>query len=750
VWGEPSFTSELFPEFYYFSQVHDGRYFVQRRHAADVVAFDPPLTASSTPALSVKLQRQSGFDGYPVLGLSGTVAPHGYDFTDFALSPSGNEMWVADLCNSRVLRIANINGPPASRYVDVILGQGDIGEAVFDCYERCNRGDSSCPLGYLGQQWCPNADRLCYPAHVQVDEDGNVYVGDSGNETGSSNRILEFDASRFEFQPGETTAKIGLVATRVFGAGGVFDQTGGRQNVPDPMVRPFKPVFLRDGGFAVGNNPYDSGFGPAAGPFRFASVYLHPLVDRLPQFVLGDLTGYPDNASYYDPSADTLFFADKNWARVLVSRDVLHNVPIPGCGAYRETIVNEPAAGFWRLGESSGTQATNEMGGPDGTYVGSATLGVASGFVNGSDTAVDFSAAHDYVAVPDAATLRLTDSFAIELWVRINQLGQHGTLLNRNGRYAVQYGFGTQADSVEFSAVAYGGTCDPRTGSEIVLGDTEWHHIAYTYDRESRIWAGYKDGRQVFAKFCDFVLSPDPGPLFIGAADAATGNIDAAIDEVALYATPVDAWDVRGHFATSQCEPFAVRTATPRPTHTLTPTPTPTATATPLGCGTVPDAGCRLPFVAGKASLLIVDKTADARDGLKWRWLRGSAASELDFGTPLSTTHCALCVYDANGLVLDANVPMGSAWQTRRHGFKYKSKSGAPDGVTQVQLKAGADGKAQVIVQGKGGALGVPALETLVQPLRVQLRNSAGSCWEAVYSAPPKRGTSTIFSDRAD
>jgi len=55
-----------------------------------------------------------------------------------------------------------------------------------------------------------------------------------------------------------------------------------------------------------------------------------------------------------------------------------------------------------------------------------------------------------------------------------------------------------------------------------------------------------------------------------------------------------------------------------------------------------------------------------------------------------------------------------------------------------------------VLVQGKGGGLDVPDLATLEQPLRVQLRSSTGQCWEAVYSAPPRKGASAIFSDRAD
>lgn len=901
VWGDTSLTNENLSEFYYFSQVHDGRYWVQRRNSADVVGFDPPLTQASTPAARVRLQRKADFSGYPVLGMSGTVAPRAYDFTDFALSPSGNEMWVADICNSRVMRIANINAPQAERYVDVILGQGDTGEAVADCAERCNRGDSSCDA--RGPQWCPKADRFCSPAHVQVDAEGNVYVGDSGNEVGSMQRIMQFDASRFEFQPGETTAKLGLVATRVFGTGGVFDKVGGTQSVPDPMVRPFKPVFLRDGGFAVGHNPYDSGFGAAASPFRFFSVYLHPLVDRVPQFLLGDFTGYPDNASYYDAANDTLFAVDKNWGRVLVSRELLGNVAIPGCGAYRESLVAEPAAAYWRLDESGGTVAGEEMSAFDGTYGGSPTLGVPGPFANGSNRAVDFSGPDDYVLVFDAAALRLTNSFAIELWVRSNAPGQQGTLLNHDGRYAVQYGFGTRPDTVEFSAAGWSGTCDPRADSAIVLGDTAWHHLAYTYDRSSRIWAGYKDGRQVFATFCDFVLSPDPAPLYIAAADATTGNLDVALDEVALYGKALDAWDVRGHYETSQCVPIAertatptrtptptttaatptrtatpirtstptptrtvtptrtrtptptatltaTRTATPTPTRTVTPTatltptltatptptrtatvtasatptasptptetstpttsptpsptssptmtatptptPTPTTTATPtatvtptatptasatatatrtgtpvptetdvptptatptalpFGCEALPADGCRLPFVGGKSSILMLDKDGDAGDSLKWKWLRGSATSYFDFGTPLSSTEYALCLYDAKGLVLDALVPTGGAWQSGLHGFKYKSRTGAPEGVTQIQLKLGGDGKAKVLVQGRGALLGMPELAGLVQPLRVQLRNSDGPCWEAVYSAPPRKGAATIFSDRAD
>ena len=117
---------------------------------------------------------------------------------------------------------------------------------------------------------------------------------------------------------------------------------------------------------------------------------------------------------------------------------------------------------------------------------------------------------------------------------------------------------------------------------------------------------------------------------------------------------------------------------------------------------------------------------------------------------PLSTTNYAFCMYDATGLVLAAIVPAGSGWQGGPTGFKYKSKTGTPDGVTQIQLRVGGDGRAKVLVQGKGAELAMPTLAALEQPLRIQLQSSDGPCWEAVYSAPPRKSAAQIFSDRAD
>src|SRR5262249_54631638 len=175
---------------------------------------------------------------------------------------------------------------------------------------------------------------------------------------------------RFIFEPGEATAKLGPLATRVFGTGGLFDKVGGTQSIPDPMVRPFKPVFHPNGAIIVPNHPYDSGFPTLAAPFRFASVYLQPLVEPLPQFIFDDFTGYPDNDNYLDPQSGNVMLADRNWARVLVYKDPLAVVQAPSCGAYRDSVVGKTPAAYWRLNESGGVQAADETGTYPGTYAG--------------------------------------------------------------------------------------------------------------------------------------------------------------------------------------------------------------------------------------------------------------------------------------------------------------------------------------------------------------------------------------------
>ena len=129
----------------------------------------------------------------------------------------------------------------------------------------------------------------------------------------------------------------------------------------------------------------------------------------------------------------------------------------------------------------------------------------------------------------------------------------------------------------------------------------------------------------------------------------------------------------------------------------------------------VPLPGCRDSFIHGKSQVQLTDKSPDSKDKLKWKWLGGAATTTADFGNPATTTDYQLCIYDSGGLVLKARAPHAGVCAARAcwkaagsTGFKYKDKDLTPDGIAQISLKAGVDGKAKIQVQGKGTFLDMP------------------------------------------
>jgi cysteine-rich repeat protein len=174
-----------------------------------------------------------------------------------------------------------------------------------------------------------------------------------------------------------------------------------------------------------------------------------------------------------------------------------------------------------------------------------------------------------------------------------------------------------------------------------------------------------------------------------------------------------------------------------------------------LACAPAPLSTCRQPFVPGKSSLQL-QKRGGVKDVLKWKWLRGARTTLAEYGTPTTTTNYRLCLYDMSGLRLEVAVPAGGTCGTKAcwrqnglKGFKYKDPELTPDGAQQLALKEGTSGKAQIQLAGRGASLQLPPdLTQLVQPITVQIQQSDGTCWGAVYSAPARTSSPVKFSDR--
>ena len=165
-------------------------------------------------------------------------------------------------------------------------------------------------------------------------------------------------------------------------------------------------------------------------------------------------------------------------------------------------------------------------------------------------------------------------------------------------------------------------------------------------------------------------------------------------------------------------------------------------TAAPT-CSAAPLPGCRQPTRA-KAGVIRLKQNATrpSQSSLTWSWVKGEETLDGDLGDPVADTSYALCLYDASAssqpratLVAPGGTKCGlfPCWfDLPGPGLMYVDNAGEIDGVTQIRLTPGEQGKAKISVKGRGANLPAPAIP-LTAPVVVQLQATNGECWAATY-----------------
>ena len=105
------------------------------------------------------------------------------------------------------------------------------------------------------------------------------------------------------------------------------------------------------------------------------------------------------------------------------------------------------------------------------------------------------------------------------------------------------------------------------------------------------------------------------------------------------------------------------------------------------------------------------------KDFVTGKW-KGEATAVEDFGDPTTTDRYALCLYDETSatpaLVFEKEIPVGGTcdgepcWSTATDGLQYVGGPAKPTSIRSVDLRAGADGKARILVRASGIAAGPP------------------------------------------
>lgn len=156
------------------------------------------------------------------------------------------------------------------------------------------------------------------------------------------------------------------------------------------------------------------------------------------------------------------------------------------------------------------------------------------------------------------------------------------------------------------------------------------------------------------------------------------------------------------------------------------------------GCvnDTSPAVGCR---TALKSILILKNQSPDTKDKLIWKWIKGQATSQEEFGVPTGTTQYALCIYSGPAAPATYAVPGDAVkWSVLGDkGYKYTDTAGSADGITKIQLKGSTNDKSKCLVKGKGVNLKDLALENLDDNnlVVVQLVNDSTTvCFESTFT----------------
>jgi RHS repeat-associated protein len=215
---------------------------------------------------------------------------------------------------------------------------------------------------------------------------------------------------------------------------------------------------------------------------------------------------------------------------------------------YAANVLYDTPAGYWRLGEGSGSRAFDLSGGANnGTYSGGVTLGQAGAL--GTDpgaNAATFDGSTGNIAFTDNAALYGAGQIAVEAWAKATSWVAGASIVNR--RTAAAGGFTLEVANTGGQIAFYVWVAGAwRSAVTQALAQGLWHHLVGTYDGTNvQIYA---DGQLAgSAAFTGAANNPGASSFQIGKNTTAAYYFSGSIQEPALYAYALSSTRIFAHY----------------------------------------------------------------------------------------------------------------------------------------------------------------------------------------------------------
>ncbi|GHD75502.1 LamG-like jellyroll fold domain-containing protein [Streptomyces goshikiensis] len=228
-----------------------------------------------------------------------------------------------------------------------------------------------------------------------------------------------------------------------------------------------------------------------------------------------------------------------------------------GSAAYANAVRSSTPANYWRLGDSSGAAAADEIpSGGDGSYRDGVTLGAVGAFLDGEDGAITLDGAEGAVQVP-AEPLSGQSALSAELWFRTDKpsgvlLSLQNTALDTTPQ-DWNPSLLIDGDGKLRGHLWNGQAISALTSSKPVT-DNVWHHAVIAGSATGQ--ALYLDGVKIASK--TGAVAPESLAYAYLGAGYSSSNWDGQapgvryfsgqLDEAALYGKELDAKTVADHF----------------------------------------------------------------------------------------------------------------------------------------------------------------------------------------------------------
>jgi hypothetical protein len=228
---------------------------------------------------------------------------------------------------------------------------------------------------------------------------------------------------------------------------------------------------------------------------------------------------------------------------VTASADADTDAP-DGGDAYRQAVMADAPLSYWRLNETAGPVAKDEMGRVDGTYSGGCSFGVPGATRVG--TAVHFDGNNCNVDLGDNFPFTMNAAFSIEAWA-VSESGTYRHVFTREVRNSTAPvdGYAVLLDtqtSAYFERYVNGGSHATPSAS---FASGKLTHLVATYDgSQLRIFV---NGTLSQTTTSNDQMRTFSVHAFIGCAGT-SNYFQGVIDEVAIYGKALDPTRVQAHF----------------------------------------------------------------------------------------------------------------------------------------------------------------------------------------------------------